>query len=247
MVGWNCSWLSLSSLFQYRTFRSYWTRRKGHCWPCFMHHVSQPLLGRIYNLVHVLGCVYAQFAKAESAFWNADSKRRSPGCCLCSLFSCSRKSWFREHALRMRLLRSPTKAGQIGARAFSEVLNSGYCLLASCSCTYKSIIAHCAIFARAGPGHAHFQVNRKGVYMTSFKRDYNVGCVYASPELAFCTNHVQKRTFLCVLNQRFETAFIRKWVRTQPCFALITFENADFGPKKLSINAPKVWIIFWVN
>ena len=34
----------------------------------------------------------------------------------------------------------------------------------------ESIIAHCAIFARAG--RAHFQVNRKGVYMTSFKRDY---------------------------------------------------------------------------
>ena len=128
-----------------------------------------------YNLKYrltLLGCVYAQFAKAKSAFWNADSKRRSRGCCLCSLFSCSRKSWFREHALRMRLLRWPKKAGQIGARAFSEVLNSGYCLLASCSCTCKSIIAHCAIFARAGPGRAHFQVNRKGVYMTSFKRDY---------------------------------------------------------------------------
>ena len=25
----------------------------------------------------VLGCVYTYFAKAESAFWNADSKRRS--------------------------------------------------------------------------------------------------------------------------------------------------------------------------
>ena len=38
----------------------------------------------------------------------------------------------------------------------------------------ESIIAHCAIFARAGPGpgRAHFQVNRKGVYMMSFKRDY---------------------------------------------------------------------------
>ena len=36
----------------------------------------------------------------------------------------------------------------------------------------ESIIAHCAIFARAGPGRTHFQVNWKGVYMTSFKRDY---------------------------------------------------------------------------
>ena len=49
------------------------------------------------------------------------------GAVYANFFSCSRKSWFREHALRMRLLRWPKKAGQIGVRAFSEVLNSGYC------------------------------------------------------------------------------------------------------------------------
>ena len=30
------------------------------------------------------------------------------------------------------------------------------------------------------------------------------------PESAFCSNHDRKRTFLGVLNQRFETTFIRK-------------------------------------
>ena len=87
----------------------------------------------------------------------------------------------------------------------------------------ESIIAHCAIFARAGPGRTHFQVNRKGVYMTSFKRDYmwvafmlpqnqrfalitfrNAPfCAFwngvykkMSPDATvFCTNHVWKRWF----------------------------------------------------
>ena len=47
--------------------------------------------------------------------------------------------------------------------------------------------------------------NRKGVYMTSFKRAFML-----PPESAFCSNHDRKRTFLGVLNQRFETTFIRK-------------------------------------
>ena len=50
------------------------------------------------------------------------------------------------------------------------------------------------------------QVNRKGVYMTSFKRGYNVILHFMlPPESAFCSNHVRKRTFLGVLNRRFET------------------------------------------
>ena len=51
------------------------------------------------------------------------------------------------------------------------------------------------------------QVNRKGVYMTSFKRDF---AFMLPPESAFCSNHDRKRTFLGVLNRRFETTFIRK-------------------------------------
>ena len=51
------------------------------------------------------------------------------------------------------------------------------------------------------------------------------------PESAFCSNHVRKRTFLGVLNRRFETRlFENKHGRVQR-FALTTFENADFGLK----------------
>ena len=52
------------------------------------------------------------------------------------------------------------------------------------------------------------QLNRKGVYMTSFKRGYNVNFAFMlPPESAFCSNHDRKRTFLGVLNRRFETRF----------------------------------------
>ena len=65
---------------------------------------------------------------------------------------------------------------------------------------------HCALFEAI----VRAQVNRKGVYMTSFNV---VICDFAfmlPPESAFCSNHDRKRTFLGVLNQRFETTFIRK-------------------------------------
>ena len=49
-----------------------------------------------------LGCVHAYFAKAESAFWNADSKRRSKTPFTGVLFMLpSRRRRFREHALRI--------------------------------------------------------------------------------------------------------------------------------------------------
>ena len=49
-----------------------------------------------------LGCVYTYFAKAESAFWNADSKRRSKTPFTGVLFKLpSRRRRFREHALRI--------------------------------------------------------------------------------------------------------------------------------------------------
>ena len=49
-----------------------------------------------------LGCVYTYFAKAESAFWNADSKRRSKTPLTGVLFMLpSRRRRFREHALRI--------------------------------------------------------------------------------------------------------------------------------------------------
>ena len=80
-----------------------------------------------------LGCVHAYFAKAESAFWNADSKRRFKTPFTGVLFMLpSRRRRFREHALRI---------------------------------------------VRA-------QVNRKGVYMTSFKRGYMWFCVHASTRIS---------------------------------------------------------------
>ena len=80
-----------------------------------------------------LGCVHAYFARAESAFWNADSKCRSKTPLTGVLFMLpSRRRRFREHALRI---------------------------------------------VRA-------QVNRKGVYMTSFKRGYMWFCVHASTRIS---------------------------------------------------------------
>ena len=66
---------------------------------------------------------------------------------------------------------------------------------------------HCALFEAI----VRAEVNRKGVYMTSFKRGYICDFAFMlPPESAFCSNHDRKRTFLGVLNQRFETTFIRK-------------------------------------
>ena len=84
-----------------------------------------------------LGCVHAYFAKAESAFWNADSKRRS-------------KTPSREY----------------------------------CSCFPREeddfVSMHCALFEAI----VRAQVNRKGVYMTSFKRGYMWFCVHASTRIS---------------------------------------------------------------
>ena len=52
------------------------------------------------------------------------------------------------------------------------------------------------------------QVNRKGVYMTSFKRGYNVILPFMlPPESAFCSNHDRKRTFLGCVHAYFAKAF----------------------------------------
>ena len=89
-----------------------------------------------------LGCVHAYFAKAESAFWNADSKRRS-----------------------------------------------------------KTLLIQAIVRA---------QVNRKGVYMTSFKRGYNVilrSCFHQNQRFALTTivNAHFWAAFMLILRRRFET------------------------------------------
>ena len=59
-------------------------------------------LAKISTYLLHLGCVYTYFAKAESAFWNADSKRRSKTPFTGVLFMLpSRRRRFREHALRI--------------------------------------------------------------------------------------------------------------------------------------------------
>ena len=80
-----------------------------------------------------LGCVHAYFARAESAFWNADSKRRSREYCLCF----------------------PREEDDF-------------------------VSMHCALFEAI----VRAQVNRKGVYMTSFKRGYMWFCVHASTRIS---------------------------------------------------------------
>ena len=88
------------------------------------------------------GCVHAYFAKAESAFWNADSKRRS----------------------KTPLIQAIVRA----------------------------------------------QVNRKGIYMTSFKRGYNVilrSCFHQNQRFALTTivNAHFWAAFMLILRRRFET------------------------------------------
>ena len=59
---------------------------------------------------------------------------------------------------------------------------------------------YCALFEAI----VRAQVNRKGVYMTSFKRGYMWTFAFMlPPESAFCSNHDRKRT----LFGRFESAF----------------------------------------
>ena len=96
----------------------------------------------IHAILLELGCVHAYFAKAESAFWNADSKRRS----------------------KTPLIQAIVRA----------------------------------------------QVNRKGVYMTSFKRGYNVilrSCFHQNQRFALTTivNAHFWAAFMLILRRRFET------------------------------------------
>ena len=77
-----------------------------------------------------------------------------------------------------------------------------------CSCFPREeddfVSMHCALFEAI----VRAQVNRKGVYMTSFKRGYNL-CDFAfmsPPESAFCSNHDRKRTFLGCVHAYFAKA-----------------------------------------
>ena len=65
------------------------------------------------------------------------------------------------------------------------------------------------------------------------------------PESAFCSNHDRKRTFLGVLNQRFETTFIRKISMDATAFCSNHVWKRWFWPQKLSMNAPRFESAFW--
>ena len=111
-----------------------------------------------------LGCVHAYFAKAESAFWNADSKRR---------------------------FKTPFTGVLFHASLEKKTI--------SWACT-----AHCSrlLFELKWTGKA-FIWRHLNVVICDF-------AFMLPPESAFCSNHDRKRTFLGVLNQRFESTFIRK-------------------------------------
>ena len=142
----------------------------------------------------ILGCVYTYFAKAESAFWNADSKRRSktPFTWYCLCLPREEDDFVSMHCACVHYV-DRRRHVKWGAR-FLGILNSGYCLFMHVS-TARDL-------------------ELKWTGKAFIWRHLNVViCDFAfmlPPESAFCSNHDRKRTFLGVLNQRFETTFIRK-------------------------------------
>ena len=215
--------------------------------PTRIYNTSQTLIKIIYSLMCISivpngilysGCVHAYFAKAESAFWNADSKRQSKtpliqaivraqvnrkGVYMTSFkrgYNVILRSCFHQNqrfalttivnalfwAAFMLILREAFWNADSKRRSktpFTEVLF----MLPSRRRRYVYRRRHVSEFSECLiQAIVRAQVNRKGVYMTSFKRGYNV--ILRSmlpPESAFCSNHVRKRTFLGVLNRRFET------------------------------------------
>ena len=66
------------------------------------------------------------------------------------------------------------------------------------------------------------------------------------PESAFCSNHVRKRTFLGVLNRRFEARVYSKIsMDAKQRFCSNHVWKRWFWPQKLSINAPRFESAFW--
>ena len=137
------------------------------------------------------------------AFWNADSKRRSKTLFTGVLFMLAsrRNDFVSMHCACVHYVYRRRHVSE-----FSE-------------CLIQAIV-------RA-------QVNRKGVYMTSFKRGYNVilrSCFHQNQRFALTTivNAHFWAFWIGVLKRRL---FENKQAWKQQRFALITFENADFGLK----------------
>ena len=100
--------------------------KRGYMWFCV--HASTRI--SVFALITInkrtfLGCVHAYFAKAESAFWNADSKRRSKTPFTGVLFMLpSRRRRFREHALR--IVRGYCSSSSEPERRLYDVIKRGY-------------------------------------------------------------------------------------------------------------------------
>ena len=132
---------------------------------------------KIWAFFMFWGCVHAYFAKAESAFWNDDSKRRS----------------------KTPLIQAIVRA----------------------------------------------QVNRKGVYMTSFKRGYNV-------ILRSCFHQNQRFALTTFVNAHFWAFWIGVLKRVYSKISMDATAFCSnhvwkrwFWPQKLSINAPRFESAFW--
>ena len=167
------------------------------CW-C---KIEKELLSNNEEEMYVLGCVHAYFAKAESAFWNADSKRRSKTPLIQAIVRAqvNRKGVYMTSFKRGYnvILRSCFHQNQ--RFALTTIVNAHIWAAFMCEGVLKwfktprsktpftevlfmlpsrRMTIRLEGMSRNSrnvySGYCWAQVNRKGVYMTSFKRSYNV-------------------------------------------------------------------------
>ena len=224
-----------------------------------------------------LGCVHAYFAKAESAFWNADSKRRSKTPLIQAIVRAqvNRKgvymtSFKRGYNVILRscfhqnqrfALTTIVNAHFLGcvhayfAKAFwnadskrrsktpfTEVLF----MLPSRRRRYVYRRRHVSEFSECLiQAIVRAQVNRKGVYMTSFKRGYNV-------ILRSCFHQNQRFALTTFVNAHFWAFWIGVLKRVYSKISMDATAFCSnhvwkrwFWPQKLSINAPRFESAFW--
>ena len=225
----------------------------------------------------VSGCVHAYFAKAESAFWNADSKRRSKtpliqaivraqvnrkGVYMTSFkrgYNVILRSCFHQNQ-RFALThdRKRTFLGCVHAyfakpfwnadskrrskTPFTEVLF----MLPSRRRRYVYRRRHVSEFSECLiQAIVRAQVNRKGVYMTSFKRGYNV-------ILRSCFHQNQRFALTTFVNAHFWAFWIGVLKRVYSKISMDATAFCSnhvwkrwFWPQKLSINAPRFESSFW--
>ena len=144
----------------------------------------------IWRHLNVVICDFAFMLPPESAFCsNHDRKRTFLGCVHAYFAKAESAFW--------RWFKTPIQNAVHGSRP--TVYASLEKKTISWACT-----AHCSrlLFELKWTGKA-FIWRHLNVVICEF-------AFMLPPESAFCSNHDRKRTFLGVLNQRFETTFIRK-------------------------------------